>query len=649
MRIVHVVRQFRPGVGGIENYVANLARHQAAAGHEVTVVTLDRIFSRPTARLPAEEETEGYRVVRIPYRGSYKYPVAPSVLRHFGRGDIVHVHAIDFFCDFAALTAPLHRKPMVISTHGGFFHTGFARRLKRAYFQTVTRLSLGAYRAVLASSASDLATFGGIRKDGMVTVENGVDIGKFADAGAPRFVKHLVFIGRFASNKRIERLFDLLAALRARDGDWRLSVIGVEWDLTAGELARLADDRGVAEGVDFHVSVSETTIRDILGQASMVASASEYEGFGISVIECMSAGLQPVLSDIPAFRRVHAESGLGLIGDFARPDLLAERLIEAAPAMSAAWDERRAAAIEFARAHDWAAVAARIEQLYGDVLGIDRRSVLGVPVMAAGAGKAIEHIDRALEAGQAGIVAFLNSHAANIAARDGELRHSLRRATVLNDGIGLDLASRILFGRAFPANLNGTDFVPAYLARTRHRHRMFLLGARPDVAAAAAERFADRFPQHEVVGWQHGYFPDDEGSAIAQQIRDSGADLVLVALGNPRQEIWAARHFAATGARLAFCVGALFDFAAGAVPRAPLWIRRLRAEWIFRLAIEPRRMWRRYLIGNVAFLARVLRQRARRNYLIDAGEDTGKWPPRGADGAASSRMGGNGGQHVHAA
>lgn len=649
MRIVHVVRQFRPGVGGIENYVANLARLQAAAGHEVTVVTLDRIFSQPAARLPAEETADGYRVIRIPYRGSYKYPLAPSVLRHLGRGDIVHVHAIDFFCDFAALTAPLHRKPMVISTHGGFFHTGFARRLKRLYFRTVTRLSLRAYRAVLASSASDLETFGGIRKDGMALVENGVDIGKFADAGAPSFVKHLVFIGRFASNKRIERLFDLLRELRARDGDWRLSVIGVEWDLTAGELARLADDRGVAEGVDFHVGVSEATIRHILGQASIVASASDYEGFGISVIECMSAGLQPVLNEIPAFRRVHAESELGLIGDFGRPEVMAERLIELAPRLAAAWPELRASAIDFARGHDWAAVAARIEQLYRDVLGTDRRSVLGVPVMAADSAAAIDHIDGALEAGQAGIVAFLNSHAANIASRDGELRRSLRQATVLNDGIGLDMASRILFGRGFPANLNGTDFVPTYLSTTRHRHRLFLLGARPEVVAAAAERFADRFPQHRVVGCHHGYFADDQGEAMARRIRDSGADLLLVALGNPRQEIWAARHFEATGARLAFCVGALFDFAAGAVPRAPLWMRRLRAEWIFRLAIEPRRMWRRYLIGNAAFLARVLRQRARRNYLIDAGEDSGEWPPRPADGAAPEAAGGNGGQHVHAA
>lgn len=644
MRIIHVVRQFLPGVGGIENYVANLARHQTAAGHEVTVVTLDRIFSQPKVKLRAEEKIDGYHVVRIPYRGSYKYPLAPSVLRYLRDGDIVHVHAVDFFCDFVALAAPLHRKPMVISTHGGFFHTGFARRLKRVYFHTATRFSLGAYRAVLASSTADLETFSAIRRDGIALVENGVDVTKFADAGAPGFTKHMVFIGRFASNKRIDRLLDLLRELRARDPDWRLSVIGVEWDLTAGDLARLADERGVAEWVDFHIGVSEATIRDLLGQASIVASASTYEGFGISVIECMSAGLLPVLNDIPAFRRVHNESGLGLIGDFERPDLMAQRLLDAVPDMAANWPALRARAIDFARGYDWAAVAARIEGIYREVLGLERRSVLGVPVIAADTEEAIEHLDSELDAGRSGIVAFLNSHAANIASRNGDLRRCLQRATVFNDGIGLDMASRILFGRRFPANLNGTDFVPAYLAATRHRHRIFLLGAKPEVVAKAADSFAERFLQHTVVGCHHGYFTEDQGDDVARQIRESGADLILIALGNPRQEVWAGRHFEATGARLAFCVGALFDFTAGAVPRAPLWVRQLRAEWVFRLAIEPRRMWRRYLVGNVTFLARVLRQRLRKDYLIEHGRRLS--PAREA--AVEAESGGAGGRHLHA-
>jgi alpha-1,3-mannosyltransferase len=642
MRIVHVVRQFLPGIGGIENYVANLARQQAAVGHDVTVVTLDRVFSRPEVRLVAAEAMDGFRIVRIPYRGSYKYPLAPAVLRHLRDCDLVHVHAIDFFCDFAALTAPLHHKPMVISTHGGFFHTGFARRLKQVWFHTVTRFSLRAYRAVLASSASDLATFGRVRKNGMALVENGVDVAKFADAGSPTFAQHIVFIGRFASNKRIDQLFDLMAELRRRDPAWRLSVIGVEWDLTAGALARLADDRGIAEGVDIHVGVSEDTIRALLGQASIVASASEYEGFGISVIECMSAGLVPVLSGIPAFRRVHAESGLGLIGDFAEPATLAAQLVEAAPAMAENWPDQRRRAIGFARAHDWSAVAARIEALYRQVLGVGRRSVLGVPVIATSTDQAVEHVDRELAAGKSGIVAFLNCHAANIAARNDDLRRCLSRATVFNDGIGVDLASRILFGRAFPDNLNGTDFVPAYLAATRHRHRIFLLGARPQVVAKAADRFAERFPQHSIVGCHHGYFADEQSDDIARQIREQRADLLLVALGNPRQEVWADRYFEAAGVRLAFCVGALFDFAAGAVPRAPGWVRRLRAEWVFRLAIEPRRMWRRYLVGNAAFLARVLRQWSRRGYLVDQME-----PPVPGDG--QSRSNAVGGQHVHAA
>jgi exopolysaccharide biosynthesis WecB/TagA/CpsF family protein len=79
-------------------------------------------------------------------------------------------------------------------------------------------------------------------------------------------------------------------------------------------------------------------------------------------------------------------------------------------------------------------------------------------------------------------------------------------------------------------------------------------------------------------------------------------------MGNPKQELWIAQHLEMTGCRVGLAVGALFDFIAEVVPRAPKWVRTIRAEWLFRLAIEPRRLWRRYLMGNVVFLIRVFAQ-----------------------------------------
>jgi exopolysaccharide biosynthesis WecB/TagA/CpsF family protein len=137
------------------------------------------------------------------------------------------------------------------------------------------------------------------------------------------------------------------------------------------------------------------------------------------------------------------------------------------------------------------------------------------------------------------------------------------------------------------------------------------------VVEAAARRLQARFPRHRVVGWHHGYAPPEDDATIVARIRAARASLLLVAMGNPRQEIWVDSHLQGTGAPLALCVGAYFDFEAGVVPRAPEWVRAARAEWLFRLAIEPGRLWRRYVVGNPVFLARVLRQRLRGERVSD--------------------------------
>ena len=170
------------------------------------------------------------------------------------------------------------------------------------------------------------------------------------------------------------------------------------------------------------------------------------------------------------------------------------------------------------------------------------------------------------------------------------------------------IASRFLFGSAFPQNLNGTDFTPHYLRSTRHRFRIFLLGSRGNVARRAGKQLTRMCPRHQIVGWHHGFFANGDTAKIAAMIKHANADVVLVAMGNPVQEQWLTANLAATGCRLGFGVGALFDFLTGQAPRAPAWIRTMRAEWLYRLMLEPGRLWRRYLVGNPQFLLRVLRQ-----------------------------------------
>jgi alpha-1,3-mannosyltransferase len=246
--------------------------------------------------------------------------------------------------------------------------------------------------------------------------------------------------------------------------------------------------------------------------------------------------------------------------------------------------------------------------LYEGALGSKERSILNVPVRVQTFTQAAQCLDAAFSENRQTVVAFANAHTLTLARVNASFRAALQESVVLNDGVGVDLASRLLYGTPFPENLNGTDFVPRYLLETRHCYRIFLLGAKPGVAARAAQRLSELYPHHEIVGHHHGFFGSGEAAGVIETIRSTGANVVLVALGNPGQELWLQKHLTDTGCTLGFGVGALFDFLTGEVPRASPWIRRLRFEWAYRLMQEPTRLAVRYLIGNPLFLCQVFRQ-----------------------------------------
>lgn len=236
--------------------------------------------------------------------------------------------------------------------------------------------------------------------------------------------------------------------------------------------------------------------------------------------------------------------------------------------------------------------------------------ILGVPVARLTAASAREELVRLYERDRPALVAYVNAHTLNLASRDSGYREVLREADiVLNDGAGLAIAGRV-FGRPFPENLNGSDFNPAILEEAAARGwPVYFLGAKPGVAEEAARRLSSRIHGLQVAGTRDGYFEPAESGEVARAVAATGAGVLMVAMGNPLQEMWLSRHLEATGARLGVGVGAFFDFTAGVVPRAPAWMNRLGIEWVYRLLQEPRRMWRRYVVGNPLFLLRVLRAR----------------------------------------
>ncbi|NKL98031.1 MULTISPECIES: glycosyltransferase family 4 protein [Rhizobium] len=361
--IVHVVRQFLPNRGGLEDVVANLARQTVRRGYRVRVVTLDSLFTAPEDKLPLREDIDGIEVVRIPWSGTSRYPLAPQVFRHLADADLVHVHAIDFFFDALAWGRRLHGKPMIVTTHGGFFHTRKYATIKKIWFRTLTRASAMAYRRVVCCSASDLKQFSEIVPDSLL-IENGADIGKFADTASRRAKRRIVTIGRFSVNKRIDHLLDAMAALKTRDPEWHLDIVGAESDLDRADVEGAIESRHLSGRVTLHVSPDNDTIRRVIAEASIFASASEYEGFGLVALEAMSAGLLPVLNANDAFATLAARHPALMLADFTNSETAATALETAYEHLWRQPDTVRTELLDAARGYSWDIVAGRYIDLY---------------------------------------------------------------------------------------------------------------------------------------------------------------------------------------------------------------------------------------------------------------------------------------------
>ena len=236
--------------------------------------------------------------------------------------------------------------------------------------------------------------------------------------------------------------------------------------------------------------------------------------------------------------------------------------------------------------------------------------ILGVPFARLDPAAALEQVEHLYERELPAMVAHANVHTLNLTVDDPSFREVLRAADmVLNDGKGVMLGARLL-GSRFPEDLNGNAFTPRVVARAEERGwPVFLLGAKPGIADDLKGVLEELHPNINIVGTHHGHFSAEEEPDVVVQIRTLGTGLLLVGMGNPYQERFLGRRLTETGARLGIGVGAYFDFMTGSVARSPKWMNDHGLEWVHRLAMEPKRMWRRYLLGNPAFIARVLKQR----------------------------------------
>ena len=237
--------------------------------------------------------------------------------------------------------------------------------------------------------------------------------------------------------------------------------------------------------------------------------------------------------------------------------------------------------------------------------------------------------------------------ACSCSPRNAELAAVLRRAElVVADGMPLVWLSRLL-GTPLPERVAGSDLVPMIAERAaREGVKLYFLGGREEYTRRAAEILRARYPGLDVAGIDSPFVkldaPDaaEQDREICRRINDSGAKILLVGFGNPKQELWAERNRNNLECGIAIGVGGTFNFIAGAVRRAPEWMRRSGTEWIYRIIQEPGRLWKRYFIGlikfNIMALGAVLNRPRRGGAEVVRDEASGCWRTTGG-GRFSSR------------
>lgn len=243
---------------------------------------------------------------------------------------------------------------------------------------------------------------------------------------------------------------------------------------------------------------------------------------------------------------------------------------------------------------------------------LSRLNILGVDVTDLSMEEAVALVEQRILAGadRTASIFFVNANTLNLACRDEAYRRVLGSADqVFGDGTGVRWAARWLHRTRLRGNVNGTDLVPRLFEDLAGRgYRYFMLGNTEAAIERSAEHARDAFPGWELAGWHHGYIDPDDCKDVVDQINAAQPDLLLVGMGNPKQEQWIAANRDRLKVPLCMGIGGLLTYWSGDIERAAPWVRAIGFEWLHLLLLQPHKLGR-YLIGNPLFLLRLLLQR----------------------------------------
>ena len=594
MKILLSAIPFDNGKSGISVYIREVVKALESVGHELTLIVED----------DGAKEFERFELIRIKKRRAlfsmlYSLFILPWRI-NWKKYDFCIMLAANrrVFCRYPIFTiAVVHDLSQYhVPVKYDRFRMFYIKRVLPHYVRKAQSIV-----AISKSTRNDLIKYWHIPEEKISVVYNGFTPPAKVETAK---LKQILYISRIEhpgkNHLNLLKAFELLPEDLRRE--YTLVMPGASWN-GAETVFEYAEKSPCKEQFKFTGFVDFAKLPELYAQSAMYIFPSHFEGFGLSLLEAMHAGLPCACSN---------NSSLGELGEGAAelfdpesPEEIAESMkkILSSPEYQKVLIQKGK---EKAARFSWKNTADGFMELYRERTA----SVFGVPFFCGTMEESLQKIDDLVHSKKADHIAFINAHCLNIAYKNKEYKQVLNDcAEVFADGIGAKLGAKML-GFKVEENVNGTDMFPLLAQKP---YRIYLFGGAPGVAETALKNAKTLNGKAEFVGCADGFFKEKSEEQIFAELCELKVDILLVALGVPKQEEWIKCNLDKLPGCVAIGVGGLLDFVSGRIPRAPLWMRKCNIEWCFRLYCEPMRLFKRYIIGNPLFLWRVFLNKIWRN------------------------------------
>ena len=594
MKILLSAIPFDNGKSGISVYIREVVKALEHAGHELTLIVED----------DGAAEFERFELIKIKKRNAlfsmlYSLFILPRRI-NWKKYDFCIMLAANrrVFCRYPIFTiAVVHDLSQYhVPVKYDRFRMFYIKKVLPHYVRKAQSIV-----AISQSTRSDLIKYWHIPEEKISVVYNGFTPPEKVEAEK---CKQILYISRIEhpgkNHLNLLKAFELLPEeLR---NEYKLVMPGAKWN-GAETVFEYAENSPCKEQFQFTGFLDFAKLPELYAQSSMYIFPSHFEGFGLSLLEAMHAGLPCACSNNSSLGELG--QGAAELFDPASPQDIANAMknILSNPECQ---KELIIRGKNKAENFSWVNTANGLTGIYRE----RKAAVLGVPFFSGTMNEALQKIDDLVKSKKSHHIAFINAHCLNIAYKNEKYEQILKECSaVFADGIGAKIGAKML-GYQVEENVNGTDMFPLLAQKP---YRIYLFGGAPGVAEKAMENAKALNGKAEFIGCADGFFKEKSEEQIFSELSSLKADILLVALGVPKQEEWINRNLKKLPGCTAIGVGGLLDFVSGRIPRAPVWMRKLNLEWCFRLYCEPMRLFKRYIIGNPLFILRVFLSKIWRN------------------------------------